>query len=926
MKNRLFRLSILMLVMILLLPVSVLAETSGDSAQEIPVEITVSGKELNQRAAEMFDLINKARADAGLPALNRNAVLTELASQRAAEVSCFFDTNDQRPDGTGSETILDSVYSGYSVFSEYVRMDHETPEFIMMSLLENKNDPAEIFHEEYTQIGIGCYNAYGGICWVFLYSDDSDSMESCSQNEDTYVPRKVSILPSRLALSVTPTMEFEFLQNAPQEFSIRHQNSGTALSFPELIPLLSDVTDENGNVIASLSFWEEDHAKIQVTPVAPGQGTAKIYAYEGHTEPFTLTVTVHEDTFSTKWGDNLTWNLEGSTLTISGEGPMAMEVYGSMYFPWSYHKDKITDIVIEEGVTSIAEGAFSWLQELRSVTLPNTMESIEYRAFANCTALSGIELPDSLTQMGADIFSGCSSLSSVKLPSGLSVIPYGTFSGTGLTTLELPDTVQEIGPRAYSGCRNLTSVTIPDSVVKLGDDCFNSCENLAEVKLPSGLKELPDNIFSSCKSLSEIQLPDGLEIINDHAFHLSGLVRIQIPASVKEIRSYAFMNCADLEQITFLGTGLELNDGVFMHCTSLKEIQLPPDLTVIPSNCFYGSGLERIELPENVTHVWHDAFRMCENLQEIIIHPAATNVIPDFIDDSPNAVIACWPMSQVHLMVLEHELPYRLLPEDPTTPLYPISVYANDGGNVALSSFVSPAYRYVLVQLQPDSAHQAASLFYYRGDGAPEELSVLQLSELEFLILMPPCELELEVTFLLKDMPFVDVNDQQYYYAPVLWALTEGITSGTDATHFSPDAPCTRAQVVTFLWRAAGKPEPTITDNPFVDVKPGDYFYDAVLWALETGITAGTDATHFSPDAGCTRAQVVTFLWRACGKPEVDTTGLYFVDVAEGQYYYDAVMWAAAYQITSGVNSTHFSPDTVCTRAQIVTFLFRTFY
>ncbi|MBQ6823897.1 MAG: S-layer homology domain-containing protein [Clostridia bacterium] len=171
-------------------------------------------------------------------------------------------------------------------------------------------------------------------------------------------------------------------------------------------------------------------------------------------------------------------------------------------------------------------------------------------------------------------------------------------------------------------------------------------------------------------------------------------------------------------------------------------------------------------------------------------------------------------------------------------------------------------------------------------------------------------------------IPFVDVKPADYFYTPVLWALMTNITTGTDATHFSPYESCIRAQVVTFLWRAAGCPEPMNNVNPFVDVKTGDYFYKAVLWAAENGITTGADATHFDPYAPCSRSQIVTFLWRYEYEPNVSGT-IPFVDVPANQYYSKAVLWAVQEGITTGTDASHFSPFETCTRSQIVTFLYR---
>ena len=169
---------------------------------------------------------------------------------------------------------------------------------------------------------------------------------------------------------------------------------------------------------------------------------------------------------------------------------------------------------------------------------------------------------------------------------------------------------------------------------------------------------------------------------------------------------------------------------------------------------------------------------------------------------------------------------------------------------------------------------------------------------------------------------FVDVATGSYYEDAVDWAVENGITKGTDDTHFSPDGICTRAQAVTFLWRAAGSPEPKTNTMPFTDVNAGSYYYDAVLWAVENGITKGTSDTTFSPNMTCTRAQIVAFLWRSEKSPAAGTANP-FADVKSTAYYADAVLWAVREDITKGTTNTTFSPDADCTRAQIVTFLWR---
>ena len=172
--------------------------------------------------------------------------------------------------------------------------------------------------------------------------------------------------------------------------------------------------------------------------------------------------------------------------------------------------------------------------------------------------------------------------------------------------------------------------------------------------------------------------------------------------------------------------------------------------------------------------------------------------------------------------------------------------------------------------------------------------------------------------------PFEDVEEGRFYYVPVLWAVQNGITYGITDTYFGTDEPCKRSQVVTFLWRAAGCPAPKNTTNNFVDVKKGSFYEKAVLWAVENGITVGIDATHFDPDAPCTRSAVVTFLWRAAGKPAASGT-IPFKDVPANKWYAQPVLWAVQNGITYGMTDTEFGTEGTCTRGQVVTFLYRTF-
>ncbi len=171
-------------------------------------------------------------------------------------------------------------------------------------------------------------------------------------------------------------------------------------------------------------------------------------------------------------------------------------------------------------------------------------------------------------------------------------------------------------------------------------------------------------------------------------------------------------------------------------------------------------------------------------------------------------------------------------------------------------------------------------------------------------------------------LTFTDVKNGAYYESAVGWAVKNGVTTGTSATKFSPEEKCTRAQIVTFLWRAVGSPKVKAGNVAFTDIKKGSYYFDAVIWAVKNGVTAGTTKSTFEPDSVCTRAQIVTFLWRSQGGKKANAANP-FTDVKSSDYYCHAVLWAVKNGITTGTSATKFGPDEACTRAQCVTFLYR---
>ena len=253
---------------------------------------------------------------------------------------------------------------------------------------------------------------------------------------------------------------------------------------------------------------------------------------------------------------------------------------------------------------------------------------------------------------------------------------------------------------------------------------------------------------------------------------------------------------------------------------------------------------------------------------------------------------------------------------------YPITVMSGKNGGVTASHKSAAKGALVTLTVTPDKGYVLETLNVLDQNG--KALPLTQQNG-KYGFTMPASAVTVKATFMDDNTMlnfFVDVSASDYYYDAVLWAVENGITGGTSATTFDPSGNCTRAQAVTFLWRAAGSPAPKTKVMPFTDVPSGGYYHDAVLWAMEQGITKGTSDTAFSPNATCTRAQIVAFLWRANGSPAVSGNSA-FTDVASDAYYAAAVAWAEKNGVTGGIGGGLFGSNNNCTRAQIVTFLYR---
>lgn len=541
---------------------------------------------------------------------------------------------------------------------------------------------------------------------------------------------------------------------------------------------------------------------------------------------------------------------------------------------------------IENAPTSGTCGEnLTWSLDVESdvLTISGTGGMADYQAlipnapwFVFHERISSVVIESGVTSIGVGAFSGCGKVASVTIPDSVAAIGAWAFAFCGeLTGVVLPAGITAISESTFKSCRKLTDVTIPNSVTAIEEEAFADCSSLKDIDIPDGITTLGNGVFIGC-AMENFVVPDGVTTISYSLFaSCENLKSVILPANVTIIDPNVFHGCKSLESIDIPSGVTSVGFSAFEDCTSLTSVTLPDGVTVISSCLFSGcSNLEEINFSRNVTDIYWAAFSGCSKLEYFILPDGITSI-------ERNTFYNCSALTEIFI---------------------PVSV----------------------TSIGADAFNGCSSLEVVWYTGTEDDLERMDIYEIGN-------EPLLNAVFyrFYTESPFEDVvySEDNWYYEPVLWALNMGITAGTSETTFSPNNFCTRAQAVAFLWRAAGEPEPETTTMPFTDVRPGDYYYDAVLWAVESGITAGTTTTTFSPSKSCTRGQIVSFLYRfesyyetAIPAPDASTA---FTDLNRNAYYYTPVLWAAQEGIVAGITDTTFGPDRYCTRAQIVAFLYR---
>ena len=497
-----------------------------------------------------------------------------------------------------------------------------------------------------------------------------------------------------------------------------------------------------------------------------------------------------------------------------------------------------------------------------------------------------------------------------------------------LETVTMGKDVQEIGMQAFSRCTALISVNLSESLTSIGDDAFSSCSALTGMAFPDALESIGENAFS-WTSLTQAILPDGVKSIGDSAFSTcEELTQARIPATVTEMGHGVFTSCSAL-------TDLELAEGltslglysICRGCSSLTTITIPQGITTIGSDSFLNCyGLKELHLPNSLTTIEDQAFMNCNAVTDVYFYGSESQWNAVQIGDHNEPFDSWkWPPLNMHFLdpnTCRHSSTNPLPGYAPTCtePGLTEGAVCADCGEIVKAQEPIPAtgHSYDATVTAPTCTEQGYTTYLcHCGDSYVSDYVDALGHDWEGT----GCR-RCDAT---RMTPFDDVVPGQFYEEPVAWAVEHGITSGTSATTFNPSGECLRAQVVTFLHRAAENPEPASYVNPFTDVKKTDFFYNPVLWAVEQGITNGISATEFGSYATCNRAAVVTFLWRAAGSPEPNSTEHPFTDVPAGAFYEKAVLWAIENGITNGISATEFGPGNPCNRAQVVTFLYRSY-
>lgn len=637
--------------------------------------------------------------------------------------------------------------------------------------------------------------------------------------------------------------------------------------------------------VAKAAPWDEQKDKIQSAVIESGVQNISAGAFSGCTalEKVIISDTVAQIGLNAFGGCTAL-----AEFDVAAENETFSSVGGVLF---SADKEllrcpvgKSADYTVPSGTVAIAGGAFKDCAKLESLVIPDSVTAIGKSAFENCSALKRITLPKNITKLEASCFSGCAALAEITLPDGLKTLGEKVFSGcAALKSVKIPAEVTVIPAEAFFGCSSLESITIPKSVSHINERAFDGCTALKKVDYLGS-----DTDWSQVTKETGNNALDNAEKSFTRTDHEHKYTDTVIPPTCTERGCTVHLcSCGDKREDSYTPPlGHSYKGGICVRCGILdpnKDIPHKHDFIPIvtkPTCLTEGFTTYTCSCGECYTKDYVSAVGHKTQLQNA---KAAGCMTGGYTGDEVCTVCGKVFKQGSVIFALGHDpQPARV-----KAPTCTESGYTGDlicmrcGDMTQIGKTVAAAGHKFFGGVCSVCGAKGA-------EAAPE---------------------------------FDDVKPGAFYFDAVQWAVKNGITNGTGKNTFSPNDVCSRYQIVMFLWRAAGQPEAKAAVS-FADVKPGDIFYEAVQWAVERGITKGTSSTSFSPFAPCTRGQIVTFLHRSAGSPTI-SGACNFSDVSSGSFCHDAVIWASSEGITNGTSAGRFSPNEGCTRAQVVTFLYR---
>lgn len=637
--------------------------------------------------------------------------------------------------------------------------------------------------------------------------------------------------------------------------------------------------------VANAVPWDKQKDKIQSVVIESGVQSISGGAFSGCTalEKVSISDTVAQIDLNAFDGctalaefevaaDNKAFSSDGGMLFSAGKKLLRCPV------------GKSADYTVPSGTVAIAGGAFKDCAKLESLVIPDSVTAIGKSAFENCAALKRITLPKSITKLETLTFSGCAALAEIALPDSVKTLGEKVFSGcAALKSVKIPAEVTVIPTEAFFGCVSLESITIPKNVSHINERAFDGCTALKKVDYLGS-----DTDWSQVTKETGNNALDNAEKSFTRTDHEHKYTDTVIPPTCTERGCTVHLcSCGDKREDSYTPPlGHNYKGGICVRCGILDPNKDTPHkhdfipIVTKPTCLTEGFTTYACSCGECYTKDYVSAVGHKTQLQNA---KAAGCMTGGYTGDE-----VCTVCGKVFKQ-----------------------------GSVIFALGHDPQPARVKAPTCTESGYTGDLICMRCGDMTQIGKTVAAAGHKFFGGVCSVCG-----TKGAEAVPeFDDVKPGAFYFDSVQWAVENGITNGTGKNTFSPNNVCSRYQIVMFLWRAAGQPEAKAAVS-FADVKPGDIFYEAVQWAVERGITKGTSSTSFSPFAPCTRGQIVTFLYRSAGSPAISGT-CDFSDVSAGSFCHDAVIWASSEGITKGTSAGRFSPNEGCTRAQVVTFLYR---